>query len=370
MEYRKPGVFSPCDSLDSASMIKCLQALLCDCPSIKFNSVSSDKKYKGFKVFFTEPEDSVVLKKITLTSGEQPITIYPLTAYLIIQKVDHKKTPLFERDLRDAISKKIGRVIAVHKTNNYDNSKDWRIEIDIPEFNGLEVFRTTTFSEIILPIRNEEVALKFWCRYCERSGHFQHECVSRKRERNNTPAKTKVEENNSNAHQINESSSSRTGRNSELTSNRSSNVSLEATEKYAEKIGREEVMSRHIQNDTNAETSLNSNLPTESVIKQEVTEFPQDSDTKRDNCQGNNKFENPENSTSKDTIRENVGSQNKSRDFSSDDDDEIRVIGYADNSSVNKSPSNASNSSITGKKFAYYFPTCIIKVSVCQLCNL
>lgn len=365
MESKKTGVFSPSDNMDSASMIKCLQALLYDYPTIKFNSVTIDKKYNGFKIFFTEPDNSVVLAKNMLSSDEQPVWIYPLTTYLIILNVDHKKTPLFERDLRDVINKKLGRVIDVVKTDSSRYLKNWRIEIDMPEFKGLEAFKNSNFSEMTLSIRNEDVVLQFWCRQCENCGHLQHECLAREKKHNNISPKMKEEENNSNIDQASENSSAQdslaTDRHCERTPQRISRVLLEATEKYAEKIGKEEVMSKHIQNsfDEKTDKSVNNNLPIDKIIKQEEIEFPADNNTGGNKIPGYKEFENPENkNNSKVTIQENSDMTNRSQDsYSDDDDDDIRIIDQTDNSLLNKSPSHAFNSSATGKTFTNYFST-------------
>lgn len=367
MESKRSGVFSPCVSMDSSSMIKCLQALLSNYPSIHFNSVTTDKKNNGFKIFFSGPEHSVVLRKNLLSSEDQPVWIYPHTAYLVIRDVDHKKSPLFERDLRDAISKKFGSVIGVLKTSTSDRTRDWRLEIDIPEFKGLEVFQSKrdTFSNMTLPIpsRNETVTLRFWCRQCENVGHFQHECLTRDEE-NNVETEMKAEDYNSNVEQSEDNSAEQTSsspdRNSEITPKRVSNFPLEGTERFAEKIGEEEVMSNHVQDNTTANTnrSRSNNLLTENDIKKETTESAEIIGAQGGVNPGNNNS--GKNTDLKELIRGSIGLFKKTRGISSDDDDDIEVIGYTNNSSSNKSPLTASNCG--GENFAFYFSIFLINI--------
>lgn len=377
MEFKKSGVFSPCVSMDSASMVKCLQTLLDNYPSIKFNSVTTDKKNNGFKILFTEPEDSVVLRKNLLSSEDQPVWIYPLTTYLMILDVDHKKSPLFERDLRDAITKKFGRVIGVLKTGISNRSKSWRIEIDIPEFKGLEVYQSkrNTFSNITLPIpgRNETVTLRFWCRQCEMVGHFQHECLER--DEGNTPEpETKAEDDNSNVEQDGHYSTEQTGsspdRNSESTPKKLSNFPLEATERFAEKIGEEEVMSNHVQDNTtarNTERSKSNDLLTENDIKRETTESAEGIGAQGDVTPGNRNSETSEKYSNLKKLIRASSATNKAQGTSSDDDDDVEVIAYTNNSS-NISPLSATNG--RGKNFSFYFSIFLINVCFYKLRNL
>lgn len=295
-----------------------------------------------------------------LSSEDQPVWIYPHTAYLVIRDVDHKKSPLFERDLRDAISKKFGTVISVLKTNTSHRTRDWRIEIDIPEFKGLEVFQSKrdTFSNMTLhiPSRNETVTLRFWCRQCEEAGHFQHECLEREAE--NTVEPEMKEEDNVEQGEDNfaEQTSSSPDRNSETPSKKASNFSLETTESFAEKIGEEEVMSNHVQDSTNENTnrSISNDLLTENDIKKETTESAEVTGA------------NPRNSNSgthtnlKKLIHSSMNLFNKTRATSSEDDDDVEVIGYMNTSSSNKSPLSASNG--TGENFASYFSTFLINI--------
>lgn len=373
----KKGVFSPSEKMDSASMIRCLQALYKDHPSIEFDSISSDEKLQGFRVMFSEPEESTVLEKNQLLSEGEPVCIYPLTSFLIIFDVDQKKTPLFERDVRDAINKRFGKVLGIVKSNGSFQRNNWRIEIDIPEFKELGVFHRNSATDmtISLPDRNEKLRVKRWCRECQTCGHFQHECFGRSQDEDNTTERHEVSLNgnrksialpkrNSSVFRVvsraedssRASSNSRSPvRDSEGPSGVRPDFSIEPTERYAEKIGREEIMTSGLlsnENQKQKESEIarffkiaeNDNLLSNKEIKKEKEDPEPSRDAKELKTSESIKNEIPKSETVSSLKDEllalirNVSMSNRSRDGNSDDDD-VQVIGDINENSPTKSPS-------------------------------
>lgn len=364
MEYSpKKGVFSPCVSMDSASMIKCLQVLRNAYPVIKFNSISADEKLKGFKILFSEPDDSVVLERNQLVLEGQPMWIYPLTAYIIILDVDQRKTSLFERDLRDAISRRFGRVLGIVKTGSTStsHSKDWRLEIDVPEFKGLEVFQRDSFSEmkIYLQDRDEKLKVKLWCRQCKMCGHFQHECLDRDNNdsdgepKKNVNGKTDVKFESDSKNRDNRPKSP-VGDDKAGPSEGRANFSLEPTESYAEKIGREEIIRAGILTNENqknkaigaarnADPSTSASvLLTDTKIKKEIEDRQMDCDFKETKSPDKSVSSGSKKPLNFKNLKEDLLKMSTESEAVSNGDDEISIIG--ESSIKPKSPSGDSNS--------------------------
>ena len=194
--FKEKGVFLSSENLDSTILLNCLHALLSHYPTLRFTSITTDDKLGGFRVLFSGPEITAVLEKKQLRIDDEVIGIYPLTTYLSIYDVGTYENPLYEDDLLEAISEKFGKVFEVIKfdseavldalnkkfEHSFDDSqldsleRKWRVRIGIPEFDGLEAFRSESEKIISLPQWNKNLRVTFWCRCCKLSGHFQHSC--------------------------------------------------------------------------------------------------------------------------------------------------------------------------------------------------
>lgn len=194
--FKEKGVFLSSKNLDSTLLLKCLQALLSHYPTLRFTSITTDDKLRGFKVLFSEPEVTAVLEKKQLRIDGEVIGIYPLTTVLTIYDIGAFENPLLEDDVLEAVSEKYGKVFDVIKfdseavldalskrlENSFDASKieplekKWRVRIDLPEFEGLEIYQLEIEKFIVLPKWDKNLKVSFWCRCCKVSGHFQHSC--------------------------------------------------------------------------------------------------------------------------------------------------------------------------------------------------
>lgn len=194
--FKEKGVFLSSENLDSTLLLNCLHALLSHYPTLRFTSITTDDKLGGFRVLFSGPEVTAVLEKKQLRIDDEVIGIYPLTTVLSIYDIGAFENPLLEDDVLEAVSEKYGKVFEVIKfdseavldalskklENSFDASKieslekKWRVRIDLPEFEGLEIFQTETEKFISLPNWDKNLKVTFWCRCCKMSGHFQHSC--------------------------------------------------------------------------------------------------------------------------------------------------------------------------------------------------
>lgn len=194
--FKEKGVFLSSANLDSTLLLNCLHALLSHYPTLRFTSITTDDKLGGFRVLFSGPEVTAVLEKKQLRIDDEVIGIYPLTTVLSIHDIGAFENPLLEDDVLEVVSEKYGKVFEVIKfdseavldavskklENSFDASKieslekKWRVRIDLPEFEGLEIFHSEIEKFIFLPKWDKNLKVTFWCRCCKMCGHFQHSC--------------------------------------------------------------------------------------------------------------------------------------------------------------------------------------------------
>ncbi|GFY55276.1 uncharacterized protein TNIN_369061 [Trichonephila inaurata madagascariensis] len=152
--------------------------------------VRTDTIYGGLKVYFSE--ESLIqelLEKQFLYEPGDLSTIHPLISHLTVHNVSFSTTEeKFVENLRKKIRDDLGLVLEVSKipfSKQYPDidSGNWRVTLDIPEIEDLDIFKKVGLPDkysIDIPETLERSSVKFHCVRCDNDGHSQWRCEVKK----------------------------------------------------------------------------------------------------------------------------------------------------------------------------------------------
>ncbi|GFW61947.1 uncharacterized protein TNCV_4669721 [Trichonephila clavipes] len=152
--------------------------------------VRTDTIYGGLKVYFSEESliQELLQKQFLYESGDLS-TIHPLISHLTVHDVSFSTTEeKFVENLRKKIRDDLGPVLEVSKipfSKQYPDigSGNWRVTLDIPEIEDLEIFKKVGLPDdfsINIPETLERSSVTFHCVRCDNDGHSQWRCKVKK----------------------------------------------------------------------------------------------------------------------------------------------------------------------------------------------
>ncbi|GFR01700.1 uncharacterized protein TNCT_493731 [Trichonephila clavata] len=152
--------------------------------------VRKDSIYGGLKVYFSE--ESLIqelLQKRFLYKWGDLSTIHPLISHFTVHDVSFSiSEEKFVENLRKKIGDDLGPVLEV---SNIPFSKqfpdigsgNWRVTLDIPEIEDLDIFKNVGLPDdysIDIPETLEKSSVTFHCIHCDKDGHSQWRCKMKK----------------------------------------------------------------------------------------------------------------------------------------------------------------------------------------------